>query len=74
MIKYFGKLLLLVIVPISFIVVSSTLVSSLIALISYHVDKVPFNSAFVSVLSLITTLMTLIALLGLGMFFVNKED
>jgi hypothetical protein len=74
MIKYFGKLLLLVIVPISFIVVSTTVVSALIAVISCKADGMSFDASFKAMLPLATLLMTLTALAGFIVFFVNKED
>ena len=74
MIKYFGKLLLLITVPVAFIVVATGVVSSFIALISYKLDGVSYDVAFQSTLGLITILMSLVALLGLIMFFVSLED
>lgn len=74
MIKYFGKMLLLVIVPVGFIVVSTISVSALIAVVSFQADNMTFEVAFKSILPLISLLMTLIAFVGVIWFFSNLKD
>jgi hypothetical protein len=74
MIKFFGKVLLLITVPVAFVIVSSLGVSSLIAIVSYSADNVTYNQAFDSILPVVSVLMTIIGVVGLLMFFVTLQD
>jgi hypothetical protein len=74
MIKFFGKVLLFVTVPAVFVVVSTCIITSLIAIISSRYDGITFGSAFQTSLGVITFLMTLTSIVGMIMFLVSLED
>ena len=74
MIKFFGKVLLLITVPVAFVVVSSLGVSALIAIVSYSADNLTYEQSFNSIITMVTILMTITAVVGVLMFFVSLED
>ena len=74
MIKFFGKVLLFVTVPAVFVLVSTTIITSLVAVISSRYDGVTFSSAYEHSLGIITFLMVLTSIVGMIMFLVSLED